>query len=205
MRREFDAKHEIESDDVHRYAITRKGRCVSYADALDLWLEDPGFCSFFSSLLSDSPFAAYRWETPPITKLTATRDFEFVLVNSPALSRAPDTQSFSGHFTKERCNEGIVVFRNMGKDATLVVPSPNGLVFAYVHLAAFIRGAPDVQIRALWHVLGQTVRQSLTDRPLWISTAGDGVAWLHVRLDSRPKYYAYAPYRAFVPAPAAGG
>ena len=32
-------------------------------------------------------------------------------------------------------------------------------------------------------------------RPIWLSTAGHGVAWLHVRLDSRPKYYLHAPYR----------
>jgi len=32
--------------------------------------------------------------------------------------------------------------------------------------------------------------------PTWLSTAGGGVAWLHVRLDTRPKYYRYNPYRA---------
>ena len=31
-----------------------------------------------------------------------------------------------------------------------------------------------------------------------MSTNGDGVAWLHVRIDERPKYYAYAPYRKFL-------
>lgn len=31
-------------------------------------------------------------------------------------------------------------------------------------------------------------------RPVWLSTAGAGVAWLHVRLDDRPKYYSYRPY-----------
>jgi Family of unknown function (DUF6940) len=29
----------------------------------------------------------------------------------------------------------------------------------------------------------------------FFSTAGAGVAWLHVRLDDRPKYYGYPPYR----------
>ena len=32
-------------------------------------------------------------------------------------------------------------------------------------------------------------------QPIWLSTAGMGVPWLHVRLDSRPKYYAFGPYR----------
>lgn len=30
---------------------------------------------------------------------------------------------------------------------------------------------------------------------IWLSTAGISTAWLHVRLDSAPKYYQYAPFR----------
>ena len=30
----------------------------------------------------------------------------------------------------------------------------------------------------------------------WLSTSGLGVYWLHVRLDSYPKYYTYRPYKA---------
>jgi hypothetical protein len=32
-------------------------------------------------------------------------------------------------------------------------------------------------------------------KPVWLSTAGAGVSWLHVRLDDRPKYYGYRPYQ----------
>jgi len=35
----------------------------------------------------------------------------------------------------------------------------------------------------------------LSSRPVWLSTAGGGVSWLHVRLDDRPKYYHHAAYR----------
>ena len=35
------------------------------------------------------------------------------------------------------------------------------------------------------------------DSPLWLSTCGTGVYWLHVRLDSRPKYYSYQEYKRF--------
>ena len=34
-------------------------------------------------------------------------------------------------------------------------------------------------------------------RPVWLSTAGAGVSWLHVRLDDRPKYYGCGPYRQY--------
>ena len=40
-----------------------------------------------------------------------------------------------------------------------------------------------------------TITTDLTNAIIYI--AGGGVAGLHVRLDSRPKYYAYAPYRVF--------
>jgi hypothetical protein len=39
------------------------------------------------------------------------------------------------------------------------------------------------------------MHQRVSAKPVWLSTAGGGVAWLHVRLDDRPKYYAHAPYR----------
>ncbi len=35
----------------------------------------------------------------------------------------------------------------------------------------------------------------LNSKPVWLSTAGAGVSWLHVRLDDKPKYYGHAPYR----------
>jgi hypothetical protein len=43
----------------------------------------------------------------------------------------------------------------------------------------------------------QRVAIQLGTAPVWVSTAGMGVSWLHVRLDNRPKYYGYKPYRLF--------
>jgi hypothetical protein len=36
-------------------------------------------------------------------------------------------------------------------------------------------------------------------RPLWLSTAGGGVDWVHMRLDDQPKYYRHLPWRDRVP------
>jgi len=51
-------------------------------------------------------------------------------------------------------------------------------------------------MRAIWRAVVETAETWLGrgDR-LWISTAGLGVTWLHVRIDSSPKYYTHAPYR----------
>ena len=43
-----------------------------------------------------------------------------------------------------------------------------------------------------------TLSGRIQDRPLWLSVAGGGVPWLHVRIDDRPKYYRYDSYRTAV-------
>jgi len=80
-------------------------------------------------------------------------------------------------------------------DLVLVVPCPIGPPAAYAHLASFLRQAPVEQMHTLWEMVGEAVESRLGAAPVWVSTAGMGVSWLHVRLDDRPKYYGYRPYR----------
>ena len=154
--------------------------------------------TFRAALLAElarSPFAAYFWETPPITVRTSDRPFEYVLVDAPGFaSAAPEEGAFHEHFSKDADGDGVVTFPNLGGDATLVVPCPVGPRSSYAHLAAFVRQAGDRQRQALFAALGASVLSHLSERPLWVSTAGTGVYWLHLRLDSRPKYYRHAPY-----------
>lgn len=177
-----------------RFIIEHDAEPVSYAEVIQLWQQDDEFCSWFISLLADSPFAAFRWETPPISATTVNRPFEFVLIDSPGLARTPDEDAFSMHFSQEP-NIGVVVFPNLGKNAILVVPCPQTLSTAYGHLGAFIRQAPESQRHELWKSVGVAMEQRISSRPVWLSTAGAGVSWLHVRLDDRPKYYCFKPYQ----------
>ena len=82
----------------------------------------------------------------------------------------------------------------MSKDAILIVPQPVAEASAYGHLAAFVRLAPVPQRQSLWSAVGETLGRRVGEKPVWLSTAGTGVSWLHVRLDDRPKYYGYPPY-----------
>lgn len=182
---------------VHKYGIINNTVPMSYADALDFWQNDDSFRSFFISLLSDSPFLAYRWETPPVSNKTKSRNFEFVLLDSPLLVQPPDSRPFSSYFTTAGSDTGIVVFKNLGKDALLVVPCPKGDESTYAHIATFMRNGPEPQIHALWQMVGQTMQHRITNGPVWLNTEGSGVSWLHIRLDSRPKYYGFSPYREF--------
>ncbi len=168
---------------------------VSYAGIIQRWRSDRVFRAFFVSVLAEVPYRAYLWETPSITRLTSTRDYEFVLEDCPALDRPnPDPKTFSPLFEAADTEAEVVVFPNLGGDADLVAPIPHAPLSAYPHLAAFARTAPVKQQHAFWRAVGSTVADRLADRPLWLSTNGLGVAWLHVRLDSRPKYYSFEPY-----------
>jgi Family of unknown function (DUF6940) len=185
----------IEPDRVTKYRIIRDGVPATYSLVLDLWCRDTAFRCYFTALLADSPFSAYRWETPALTTKTAAQPFEFVLLNSPEFtSRQTDSNTYNGYYTDDDSDNGIVTFANLRGDATLVVPSPRTSDDAYGHLAAFVRLAPESQLDAFWRVIGATVKSQITDNPIWLSTAGGGVAWLHVRLDARPKYYGYSQY-----------
>ena len=180
-------------------------KTVSYGRVIHLWQNDVAFRQEFCDVLRDAPFTAYRWETPPVTSATADREFEFVLIDCPQLARRPDRESFADRFDAAPGGAAIA-FENVGRDATLVVPCPpegadvagaerkSGL-HRFVHLASFVREAEDGQIDAFWRLVGETMQRNLGDKPIWLSTAGMGVAWLHVRLDQRPKYYAHRPYR----------
>lgn len=193
----FDAVIDpIEPDRVMKYRIMCNGAPMIYSDVLDHWANETAFRSYYTSLLANSDFPAYRWETPALTQKTADHPFEFVLLNSPGfVSRQPDATTYNDYFTHDDTDQGIVTFANLRGDATLIVPSPRAGEEAYGHLAAFIRLAPKRQLDAFWRVIGTTVLAEITDNPIWLSTAGGGVAWLHVRIDSKPKYYGYAPYK----------
>jgi hypothetical protein len=176
-----------------RFAIDLDAHPAPVADVLRGWKGDAGFRTLFNALLADAPFAAFRWETPAVTTATLLRPFEFVLLDSPGLAPHPDREEFAEHFAAAQAD--VAVFSNLGRDAILVVPCPVAEPAAYGHLAPFVRLAPEAQRHALWQAVGETMARRISARSVWLSTAGTGVSWLHVRIDDRPKYYGFRPYR----------
>lgn len=171
----------------------------SYGEVVERWQSDEAFRDRFTAALADSEHSAFFWETPPISAATVDRPFEFVLVDSPALARArPQPEPFETEIGDGRGTNAVRTFENLGGDAVLVVPCAAGPLESYTHLAAFVRLAPREQVHRLWRAVGAAVAarlQSTTER-IWVSTSGLGVHWVHVRIDSRPKYYNHAPYRS---------
>ena len=182
-----------------RFAVYLDARPATYADILRGWQGDAEFRSLFNSLLADAPYTAIRWETPPVTTYTVMRPFEFVLLDSPGLARRPDAEAVAAYFGNG-ADTGAVEFPNLGGDAIMVVPCPMAEPSVYGHLAAFARQAPERQRHALWQTVGEAMTRRVGSKPVWLSTAGAGVSWRHVRLDDRPKYYGFGPYKQNVEA-----
>lgn len=186
----------IRGQRIMRYSLTQNDQPLTYGEVINHWRGSNGFRDYFTQLLADSPFAAFRWETPALCENNVQQPFEFVLLNAPEFChRETEWETFEDYFTDTETDAGVVAFPNLGRNATLIVPSPRVDQDVYGHLASFIRGAPAAQVDALWRVMANVVTVELCSDPLWLSTAGGGVAWLHVRLDSTPKYYGYEPYR----------
>ena len=114
-----------------------------------------------------------------------------------------DSRAFEEHFSK-RESPYVTVFDNLGKTATLVAPKPirsdriSTPPTMYGHLASYCRNASTQQIQSLWKTVATTYLiklQQPNEDPLWLSTSGTGVAWLHIRFDIQPKYYTYQPFK----------
>ncbi|MCA9077597.1 MAG: hypothetical protein KDA93_21405 [Planctomycetaceae bacterium] len=178
-----------------RYRLQRDGHELTYSDVLKGWIADSDFRAFFTQILVEAKPPAFRWETPAVTRSTINRMFEFVLIDSPALERPVDPTAFDNQFRAHKSGSSVIAFSNLSGDAQMIVPRPLGDAAVYGHLASFVRGAQAKQIDDLWKLVGETLAKRLDETPVWLSTAGMGVSWLHVRLDNRPKYYGHRPYR----------
>jgi hypothetical protein len=186
----------LEGGRVRRVQILRDGQPLTTAEVLAHWQNEEGFRGFFNTLLAAAPYPAFFWETPPVTASTAGKSFEFILADSPQLARfTPEPEAFAQQFARAGTGAEVAAFANLGGDAFLVAPCPIAPLAAYPHLAAFVRQAPATQQQAFWQAVGASLDARLDEQPLWLSTSGLGVAWLHARIDSTPKYYTFAPYR----------
>lgn len=165
---------------------------LGFTDFVHAVIEEVAFREAFMNTLRTLPFCAFRWETPPVTNNNADRLFECIVHDSPELDVAANPNDFSPYFDTAK---DAVSFPNLGADALLVVPCPQSPAANYAHLAAFHRTAPLAQQHGFWTAVGRAVLDRLNSRPLWLSTAGGGVDWLHARLDNAPKYYRYQAWK----------
>ena len=157
-----------------------------------------------STLIEESSYDGVFFEMPGVDAASvSTTPMEFVLVNAPQLARfaesRPDEAAFAEHLDSCSRKQTVCSFDNLGGDARLVAPRKTQIGAkdskVYAHLASFVRGATEYQIADLWRLAASEYVRAVQSDKTWFSTNGMGVAWLHVRLDSHPKYYQYAPFK----------
>jgi hypothetical protein len=175
-------------------SLSADGRVLSVADAIAGWRDDAMFRDFFIAELAATSFPAFFWEMPPLTRAMLCDPFECALIRGDALARMrADDTDFASHLDGAA---PVAAFPNLGGDALLIAPRRMSDADCYGHIAAFVRAAPDAQRHALFQLLARETEKMLetTSSRFWISTSGLGVPWVHVRLDSYPKYYQYRRY-----------
>ena len=184
-------RRQLSRDSSYKYHLYQGGEQIHFKQFLSFLAKDKIFRSFFIELLQKVPFGAYHWETPPLSVSTAEQPFEFVVTHTPGIDLPANVGPFAQYFKKD---ELVAVFDNLGGDATLIAPAPADQQLNYSHIGTFTKEAPEVQQHVFWQTVGQVTAEQVSDQPLWLNTAGGGVSWLHVRLDSSPKYYVHRPY-----------
>lgn len=179
-----------------RFSIQRGREQISFRTFLDLLKKDSDFILFFNQILVDCPFPAFFFEVKPTRSDLLDHRLEFVLISAPALERvSADQQTFASYFKGQ---ESVVLdFSNLGGDAHLIVPRPHSTAPGFAHIGIFCREAEDDVLIQFWKRAAEVYSKLLEEDKgnLWLSTSGLGVFWLHMRVDSFPKYYQFSEFR----------
>lgn len=185
---------EIDSSDQHfKFGIREDNSPVSNSTFLKRLGNSEPFRKFYNGILVDSGFEAFFWENKPITNDLLVEEYECNLIDSGYLAgKYPDIETFQDHFDRSK---EVVCFSNLGKDAQLIAPVPKGEVDCYTHIGVFVRKADKHQADVFWKRVAKETMQGINEEPVWLSTSGLGVLWLHARIDSYPKYYQTAEYK----------
>jgi len=141
------------------------------------------------TLFKEHGFDNMRFIAKPITRANANSPMEIKLRKFPRVAGPASPRDFQAQFLKA---PGIAVFKNLGKDATLVCPnsrttsSSNSHDYRSIGTFAKSTQVSNQEWNSLWQEVGRSVQNRTGD--IHLNTEGSGVPWLHIRLDSTPKY-----------------
>tara|TARA_Y100001970_G_scaffold225915_1_gene279149 strand:- start:791 stop:1933 length:1143 start_codon:yes stop_codon:yes gene_type:complete len=156
---------------------------LSWKDVLRIW--DTGYVLEYPKHIKTQ----FYWRTSPINKdASSICKMEFAPVTT--LNETYNCDAFSEYFTKKTQPYMVVSFPNISKDTQLIVPKSTNKKQKFTYIKDFIDTATKEQQHQLWKTVAKEIRKSLQNNDtLWINTHGHGVPCLHIRLDTKPKYY----------------
>lgn len=190
---------------VDKYRIQRDGQWLTFKQTMTLLSnEDPDLIRILSRTIISKHDAVF-WECVPVDRASFSEKlFEFVLIEAPDLAvRSADRSPFEDKFAEASSRPSdVITFQNLGRDSTLVVPTPpvTNEIRPMTHLLSFLKYGDPRQVSHLWKKVGATFLSTIggesnENRKFWLSTSGMGVSWLHVRIDTVPKYYNWQEYK----------
>ncbi|MEM8524631.1 MAG: hypothetical protein AAGG68_08300 [Bacteroidota bacterium] len=184
---------ELELDKIKWYKITEQNKPISFRQFIEILKRSSTFRLFFNNLFSQAEFNAFFWEVRPVIKDQLDNDFEFVIIQNTALEhRKSDASNLEDYLVSDELALG---YENLRKDTKYIIPTEKAASEIYNHLANFVRNVPEEQINQFWKKVAAEYRKSVSEQPVWLSTHGLEARWLHVRIDSKPRYYSYNDYR----------
>ncbi|MDW3195933.1 MAG: hypothetical protein R8G66_26395 [Cytophagales bacterium] len=178
-----------------RCRFTQNGSILSFREVLNLWQFSVEATKNYVQQIKNLGFDQCYWEHPALTQATMDFPYECMILKTEQFTRRQvDTESFSAHLHQEK---SVAVFDNLGRNARLVVPTLKSDKEYYKHFGIFLNAAPENQVLAVLQAVGESVLEEVNrGKCIWLSTAGLGVIWLHIRLDTVPKYYKTKTYKS---------
>lgn len=203
----LDSEYSLDCEKLNSNTIKYKiigpnKKFLSFYQVFNLWKSDASFGSFFTiAIIASNSLPNIFFETRSVTKSSANDDFEFVLIGTNSFENIPvDEDSFKQYFKSKK--DLVLNFKNLGRDATLIVPNPpefyksdQNIPQFYKNLKNFLKFATRKQVEYFWYEVGKQALLNLSSNKMYINTSGQGVYYLHLRLDSSPKYYQFGEYR----------
>ena len=180
-----------------RIGVSDGDRLVSVQSVLNALQTEPRVGSWFGACLAALPWRAFYWECPALNAVALRNAFECVAFKAPSLmGLTAEPDAFRAHLDAAPPGSLVAVFPNLSGDAVLVTPAGE-------MTRRDIRISPPFCAPRRKRKSRRSFRRWPLRRcahagkdPSGVSTAGDRVAWLHGRVDTWPKYYRHAPYRA---------
>jgi hypothetical protein len=123
--------------------------------------------------IAELPYNVY-FETKPVKNLKRVR----YRIRRAAWLRWKLEHDYD-HELKGNEKKLSIAFWNKDKDTLLVIPT-----HGYLNISDFAKHGTKKE----WLALFNQVRKNVRDEE-YISTHGHGVAWLHVRIEEKPKHY----------------
>lgn len=194
MNQTFSIEIIRQNENTVRFRLKKDSQNLSFKEVFELWSSDLEFVKFYKNELIKLNYKAFYWEHPAIKKEFLEKKYECILQRARSLEHLPSNENAFSEYIHSM--DQVVDFMNLGKNARLVVPTKKTNQEIYNHLGKFIRFAEDEQIIEVFKRTGVTILEEVEKTKLiWLNTAGLGVIWLHIRMDTRPKYYKTKKYK----------